>query len=97
MNELIIRVTWAYRDNLTCQAHRHKRAEGSFGLLRHGLDGVNFRSRRNRVVFALSSGELLDRSKRLLQAVVDGHEFETRNLFSGQCEGREMKGIQSTQ
>ena len=62
-----------------------------------GSTAFNFRSRRNGVVFALSSGELLDRSKRLLQEVVDGHEFETRNLFSGQCEGREMKGIQSSQ
>jgi hypothetical protein len=32
-----------------------------------------------------------------LQAVVNGHEFETLNLFSGQYKGREMKGIQSSQ
>jgi hypothetical protein len=28
-----------------------------------------------------------------LQALVDGHKFETLNPFSGQYEGREMKGI----
>ena len=39
----------------------------------------------------------LDRFKRRLQALVDGHEFETLNLFSGQDEGREMKGIQCSQ
>jgi hypothetical protein len=39
----------------------------------------------------------LDRFERRLQAAVDGHEFETLNLFSGQYEGREMKGIESWQ
>ncbi len=45
--------------------------------------------RRNRVV--------LDRFKRRVQALVDGHEFETLHLFSGQYEGREMMGIQCSQ
>jgi hypothetical protein len=39
----------------------------------------------------------LNRSNRLLQAVVHGHEFETLNPFSGQNEGRQMKGVQSSQ
>jgi hypothetical protein len=39
----------------------------------------------------------LDRFKRRLQAVVDGYQFETLNPFSGQCEGREMKGIEGSQ
>ena len=39
----------------------------------------------------------LDRFKRRLQTVVDGHVFETINPFSGQCEGREMKGIECSQ
>ena len=39
----------------------------------------------------------LDCFKRRLQAVVDGHEFETLNLFSGQYEGREMKRIEGSQ
>ena len=39
----------------------------------------------------------LDCFKRRLQAVVDGHQFETLNPFSGQCEGREMKGIEGSQ
>jgi len=36
----------------------------------------------------------LDRSKRRPQTVVDGHQFESLNLFSGQYKGREMQGIQ---
>jgi len=36
----------------------------------------------------------LDRFKSRLQALVDGHEFETLNPFASQYEGRQMKGIQ---
>jgi hypothetical protein len=39
----------------------------------------------------------LDRSKRRLQALVDGHQFESLDLFSGQYKGREMQGIQCAQ
>jgi hypothetical protein len=46
---------------------------------------------------AKGRGFSLDRFKRRVQALVDGHEFETLNLFSNQYEGREMKGIQCSQ
>ena len=39
----------------------------------------------------------LDRLKRRLQALVDGHEFETLNPFASQYEGRKMKRIQCSQ
>ena len=39
----------------------------------------------------------LDRFKSRLQALVDGHEFETLNPFASQYEGRQMKGIQRSQ
>jgi len=37
------------------------------------------------------------RVKRRLEALIDGQEFETLDLLSGQYEGREMKGIQGSQ
>jgi hypothetical protein len=39
----------------------------------------------------------LNRFKSRLQALVDGHEFETLNPFASQYEGRKMKGIQCSQ
>jgi hypothetical protein len=39
----------------------------------------------------------LDRVKRRLEALINGQEFETLDLFAGQYEGREMKGIQCSQ
>ncbi len=60
-----------------------------------GLPPTRAAANTKRFPLALISG--LDRSKRRLQAVLDGHQFETLNLFPGQHEGRQMKGIQSSQ
>ena len=95
---------WDCHSNILCYKVLSKRAGPIFaGPLRPEQSifhsrGFEVPKRQRRSGLCEGLGKFgLDRFKRRLQAVVDGHEFETLNLFSGQYEGREMKGIECSQ
>ena len=96
---------WDCRCNIIClqSSEQEGRAYILAGPLRREQSifdsrgfGVSKRQRRSGV-WQRTGKFGLDRFKRRLQAIVDSHEFKTLNLFSGQCEGREMKGIEGSQ